>query len=675
VSSDEVETPSESRRLVSVVVLSKDEFDLADTLELLRPQCEALDAECVVVDASEQRLKSIHQAHPWVKWIDYSGPFWRSSTIPHQRNLGCRTAQGDIIAFCDAGGEPYPDWLDTITAPLRNGAHTMVCGPVYSKRVGVYSVINDANDGDVVASAPSGNLAFLKTVFTEVNGFDEHLFYGSDVEFSWRCADAGHPCYQVRAAGMSMDFGSSSLSVRRSWRYGRAVFRSWKLHPERTLRIMKESPERVIYPLWILLGPISILAARWRKFRWAPFAWLGALGLLLVRNRKEPGTVRIIADHVVGGASTLNEAARSVLGEVPPVILFPVDETPFLGSLSQALTTQGTPTSLWREPTPSATLNLLLGPLWILILAWRGVKVLHIHWIYKFSPSSDAIVGRLARWWFGIFLAAAQAGGVKIVWTAHNLLPHEAIFDDDLAARKLLVKRSDAVIAMSDHGAQEVAEVLGATNISVIPLGSVELPASLKGRDRVRQELGIEGRVCFTFFGYMRSYKGIETLIAAAERLGSAVPVVISGSGTAEYVTTLAAKVDAANAAGADITFIPGWQSEEDLADLLAASDVCVFPFVRIDNTESALVAQLAGRPIIISDLPSLRHIENPGVVRFDRSDPVNSLCEVMSDVAKMDEADLLARGRAAREWTLQSSWPEIADATAAVYARTFRES
>src|ERR1700733_14812066 len=110
--------PSERHRQISVVVLSKDELDLEYTLELLQPQCESLDAECIVVDASEHRLESIHQAHPWVTWINYSGPVWRSSTIPHQRNVGCRAASGDIIAFCDAGGEPDVDWLRTITAPL-----------------------------------------------------------------------------------------------------------------------------------------------------------------------------------------------------------------------------------------------------------------------------------------------------------------------------------------------------------------------------------------------------------------------------------------------------------------------------------------------------------------------------------------------------------------------------
>jgi glycosyltransferase involved in cell wall biosynthesis len=539
--------------------------------------------------------------------------------------------------------------------------------------VGVYSVINDAADGEIVPSAPSGNIAFLKSMFTEVNGFDERLFYGSDVEFTWRCASAGHPCYQVRDAVMNMDFGTSSLSMRRSWRYGRAFIRTWELHPDRRLWIAKTSPERVFYPVWILFGPLALLAATSRKLRWAPLAWVGVLGLLLVRNRKTPGTFRVVVDHAVGGVSTLNEVARRISGDVPPVIFFPTNRTTYLGPLSDALKSEGTPISLWREPTRSATLNILLGPLWIVLLAWRGVKILHIHWTYTLSPSSGPLLGRLARWWFGVFLASAHAVGMKIVWTAHNLLPHEPVFDDDMAARKLLASRADAIIALSPHGAQEVSELFGATNVTVIPLGPLGLPPSLEDRDATRERLGVDDRTCFTFFGFLRPYKGVEDLIAAAQRLGPDVAVIIAGEGESDYVAELTQLVSAANAAGADIQFAPRWHSDEELADLLAASDVGVFPFVRIDNSASILVAQASGLPIIISDLESLRHIDNPGVLRFDHTDPVNALQEAMKNAAKMDHAELAALGRVARQSTLELSWSEIADATTAVYARTVR--
>ena len=665
----------EHHHLISVVVLSKDEPELAITLELLQPQCDSLDAECVVIDASDHRLDSIRRANPWVTWVDYSGPFWRSSTIPHQRNAGCRTATGDVIAFCDAGGEPDVDWLVTITEPLLSGKHNLVCGPVYPKKVGVYTVINGANDGEVVPSVSSGNLAFLKTVFNEVDGFDERLYYGSDLDFSWRCANAEHTCYQVRGAKMMMDFGNSSLSLRRSWRYGRAFSRLFVLHPERRVWMIKNAPDRVVYPVWILLGPLSILAATSRKLRWAPIAWLGVLGIFLARNRKAPGTYRVVVDHIVGGASTLDEAARHVAGEMPPIIFYPGDETPSLPRLSEALTAAGTPVSLWRAPTRSATINLLLGPLWIALLAWRGVKIIHIHWTYSFSPSPDALVGRLARWWFNIFLVSARAAGLKVVWTAHNVLPHEAVFDDDMAARIVLANRADAIIALSSHGAQQVSELFGVTKVTVIPPVPLELPASRSGRDNMRQSLGVDFQTCFTFFGYLRPYKGLESLMAAAEQLGPDVAVLIAGQGDSDYVAKLATMVAEANAAGADIHFDPRWYGEDELADLLAASDVCVFPFVHVDNSGSALLAQASGLPIIIPDLPSLLHIDNPGVTRFEHTDPVSALTAAMMNAAKLDHAELAELGRAAREWTLEFNWSEIADLTAAVYARTIREN
>ena len=658
---------------ISVIVLSKDEPDLAVSLELLRPQCETLGAQCIVVDASDGRLESIHLDHPWTTWIDFSGPFWRSSTIPHQRNAGCRAATGDIIAFCDSGGEPDPNWLASITAPLLSGSSTLVCGPVYAKGVGVYSVINDVADGEVVPSAPTANMAFLKAVFDQVNGFDERLFYGSDHDFVWRCADAQHPCYQVRGAGMLMDFGSLSLTIRRSWRYGRGWARLYGLHPERHGWMLKKSPEQAVYPAWILLGPLSLLAGRSRKLRWAPLAWLGALGLLLVRNRKTPSPHVVVADHIIGGASVLNETFRRITGEMAPVIFLPDDQTPYLRHLANALSEQGTPVDFWRDPTKSATLNILLGPLWAILLAWRGVRIVHVHWTFGFSRSSKGFAGLFARRWFEVFLRVAHASGLKIVWTAHNVLPHEAVFDDDLAARRVLASRADAIIALSPHGAQEVRELFGVTNVTVIPHGPLEITSSLAGRDSARSALDVGPRPCFTFFGILRPYKGLETLIDAAELLGSSVAVRITGRGDATYVANITRMVAAANSAGADIQLDPRWQSEAELADLLAASDVCVFPFTRVDNSGSVLLALTTGLPVIIPDLASLQHIDNPGVLRYDAANPVCALSDAMTTAANLSHTERMAIGCAAREWALQFSWATIAEETAAVYAQTVR--
>jgi glycosyltransferase involved in cell wall biosynthesis len=658
---------------ISVVVLSKDEPDLAVSLELLRPQCDALGAQCIVVDASDGRLEPIHQEHSWTTWIDVSLPFWRSSTIPHQRNIGCRAATGSIIAFCDSGGEPDENWLASITAPLIGNVCSLVCGPIYAKSGRFNPLANGETDGEIVPSAFTANMAFLKSVFLEVGGFDERLYYGSDSDFVWRCADAQHPCHQVLNAAMVMDFGDLTRTMRRSWLYGRGWARLYGLHPERRLSMTKTSPDRVAYPLWILLGPLSILVGRWRKFRWAPLAWLSLLGLPLMRNRKLPNASAVVADHIVGGASVLNETLRRRIGESAPVVFLPENQTPYLHHLRDALSRQGTAVSFWRGPTKSATLNILLGPLWVTLLAWRGARIIHIHWTYEMSRWSSGLPARLARWWFGVFLGAAHVAGLKVVWTAHNVLPHEPVFDDDVAARKLLASRADAVIALSPHGAQEVADLFGATRIEVISHGPLELPPSPSGRDGARSALSVGARPCFSFFGSIRPYKGLETLIGAAEILGPGVAIRITGHGDSAYVAKLSGMVDAANSAGADVQFEPRWRSDAELADLMAASDVCVFPFTRVDSSSSILLALATGVPVIVSDLASLRHIDNPGVIRFDTVNPVRALSDAMKAAANLDHADLSAIGSAAREWALKFDWATIAKETDAVYAEIVR--
>jgi glycosyltransferase involved in cell wall biosynthesis len=416
-----------------------------------------------------------------------------------------------------------------------------------------------------------------------------------------------------------------------------------------------------------------LLAGRWRKLRWAPFAWLGLLGLPLVRNRKYPSPRAVVVEHIIAGASVLIETFRRIIGEMDPVVFLPDDETPYLRHLADALTEQGTPVDFWRGPTKSATLNILLGPPWAILQSWRGVRIVHIHWTFGFSRSSRGFAGLFARWWFEVFLRVARVSGLRVVWTAHNILPHEAVFDNDLTARRVLASRADAIIALSPHGALEVCELFRVGKVTVIPHGPLEITSSPAGRDGARSGLDIGPRPCFTFFGQLRPYKGLETLIDAAKILGPSVAVRIAGRGDATYVANITRMIAAANSAGADIQLDPRWRSDAELADLLAASDVCVFPFTRVDNSSSVLLALTTGLPIIIPDLASLQHIDNSGVLRYDGSNPVRALSDAMTTAANLSHAERMAMGCAAREWALKFNWATIAEETAAVYAQTVR--
>ena len=112
------------------------------------------------------------------------------------------------------------------------------------------------------------------------------------------------------------------------------------------------------------------------------------------------------------------------------------------------------------------------------------------------------------------------------------------------------------------------------------------------------------------------------------------------------------------------------WQSESELADFLAASDFCVFPFDRVENSGSVLLSLATGVPVIIPDLPSLEHLANPGVLYYDASDPVFALSDVMRTAAGLSGTKREELGDAGKEWMSSFEWAEIAAATARVYAQ-----
>ena len=78
--------------MVSIVVISKDEPALDETLTGVAEQARALgrDWEVVVVDASDGRLAAVRRAHPEVRWLDFARPPGVRVSIPHQRNAGVR---------------------------------------------------------------------------------------------------------------------------------------------------------------------------------------------------------------------------------------------------------------------------------------------------------------------------------------------------------------------------------------------------------------------------------------------------------------------------------------------------------------------------------------------------------------------------------------------------------
>ena len=293
---------------VSFVVINKDDPAVAATLTALGDQRAAgvTATETVVVDASEGRLDAIRDAHPGVTWVPFA-PRPGKPTIAEQRNAGIAAATGDVVVFIDASCEPADDWLERLIAPIRDEGERVVAGSTLSTGAPSLRDENAHHVGEerYLREAPTINLAVTRAVFETVGGFDETFHYGSDVDFTWRVADAGVPIRYAPEAIVRHDWGDRRAEMRRSFLYGQARYRLYAKHAHRRAGALREDPVAVVYPLLLLALPL-LLRRPWR---------LAILAVPLLRNRGHRPVLSLV-DHLVYGAGVLTAARRHALGRL-----------------------------------------------------------------------------------------------------------------------------------------------------------------------------------------------------------------------------------------------------------------------------------------------------------------------------------------------------------------------
>ncbi len=282
------------------------------------------------------------------------------------------------------------------------------------------------------------------------------------------------------------------------------------------------------------------------------------------------------------------------------------------------------------------------------------------------------------HWWtsflFIVFFPLvlfAKLRGKKVVCTVHNVLGHESNAVDRWLCRTMLAL-PDRYIVHSEKNREKLAEIFGIepARVSVIPHGRYDFykqePLSKK---QARAHLGLPANSkVVLFFGHVRDYKGVDTLLRAMAQVRPKVPearCLIAGKNWVSWrpYQEIIDEQDLQGTVDARLDYVPSSLVQY----LYSAADVVVLPYKHFDSQSGpGNIALGFGRPLIVSNVGGLPDLVRERDVVFEPGDVdglARALLRVLTDAAYRKK---LARD--SQQLAEQYSWDAIAHKTTEVY-------
>ncbi|HEY3216984.1 MAG TPA: glycosyltransferase [Candidatus Eisenbacteria bacterium] len=271
----------------------------------------------------------------------------------------------------------------------------------------------------------------------------------------------------------------------------------------------------------------------------------------------------------------------------------------------------------------------------------------------------------ILKWWlpfFGPALAASvgplRGRGTRVVVVCDNLVPHEPRPGDALFTRWML-RSSDGYLVMSESVERDLDRLKpGAPRRRVRHPLYAQFDRGRHTREGARETLDLQGEVVL-FFGYVRPYKGLDTLLEAWPRVRARRPATLVVAG--EFYEDPAPYRARAKAGGASVRLLERYLDDGEVEAVFRAADVVVLPYRSATQSGVTHVAYALGVPVITTDVGGLSETVRPEVTGLvvPPEDPV-ALAEA---IVRYFEDGLAPRLRAGvAELKREHSWEQLAE-------------
>jgi len=250
------------------------------------------------------------------------------------------------------------------------------------------------------------------------------------------------------------------------------------------------------------------------------------------------------------------------------------------------------------------------------------------------------------------------------VMTAHYVLSPQPS-RRQLASARRAFEAMDAVVAHSELGARRLREGIGLDpgRIRVIHHGAFDYLTRLPEEKPLVPELeGAEGPVIL-FFGLLRPYKGLDTLLEAFRSVeGAELWIVGNPRMDVEPLQRLAAK------SPGRVRTLTRFVEDAEIPAIFRRADLVVLPYRDAEHSGVLYAALAFGKPLVLSAVGGFPEIAEQGAARLVPPEDPAALAAALTELVG-DEAARAELGRAAAQAAAGPySWDEAARRTLALY-------
>ncbi len=273
------------------------------------------------------------------------------------------------------------------------------------------------------------------------------------------------------------------------------------------------------------------------------------------------------------------------------------------------------------------------------------------------------------------FVSYVRRLGSKLVYTVHNVLPHDS-GKRLKAAYARIYDQADALICHDEHLKHRIVNEFGIDTgkVSVIPHGVLFEETASTDTQAAKRSRGIGAdEILVLWQGIIRPYKGVGFLLDAwksARNQGLRGRLLIVGTGDAPELAAIRAKVEQLGLTDSvilDFRFV----DVDELASLYAAADILAYPYSAI-STSGALMTGIAhAKAIVASTLPGfqqvLEHERNALLVTHGDT---KGWADAIIRLANNPQLRQQFGNRLRASQQELPSWTDIAEQTARLYER-----